>query len=52
MHGWLLETPLRERVLRSWYTLGKDRIGKLMVEMSGIHRAIVIETPQPTDSPR
>ena len=52
MHGWLLETPLRERTLRQWCALSVDRIGKLMVEMSGIHRAIVIETPQPTDPPR
>ncbi len=52
MHGWLLKTPLRDGVLRSWYTLGKERIGKLMVEMPGIHRVLVIETLHPTEPPR
>ncbi len=52
MHGWLLETPLRERTLRQCCALSVDRIGKLMVKMSDIHRVLVIETPHPTDPPR
>jgi hypothetical protein len=52
MHGWLLKTPLRERVPRSWCTHSLDRIGKLMVEMPDIHRVLVIETPHPTEPPR
>jgi hypothetical protein len=52
MHGWLLKTPLRERVLRSWWTLSIDRIGEPMVEMPGVHRVLVIETLHPTEPSR
>ena len=52
MHGWLHETPLGERILRSWRALGLDRIGEILFGMSGIHGVLVIETLHPTDPPR
>jgi len=52
MHGWLLETPLGERIPCSWCALSLEGIGEILVEMSGIHRVLVIETLYPTDPPR
>jgi hypothetical protein len=52
MHGWLLQTPLRERTLRQWCTLSLDRIDKPVAEMPGLHRVLVIDSLHRTDPPR